>query len=389
MNKRLSVLIWAGAGIVILVALFALFVEDNKQLALMVVFSLVACVLFFCACVLIYVLGNLLEYLIDKATAWMERHLGIILKLVAVVLVLSCLDEFNSPRTFLLAVLMLGLIWWKWTIKKEQDKTTRKIALRILDNLHGTRQHALGNLQQAGPNAQQRIKKAIGEELGRRPVDEIALMVLDGGPKMQELMGELLPQMPIRIRWDIKRAIGAEGWRRGEAREIDRLFEENIGQNADIIVLWFFSGEFQHREYVIQKIRETSPEVQRRLEQAIGEKQETLLNNPQTRKPGNAFVYLIRQEDFANKQFFFKIGQTKNLARRLRELQTSNSHLLHLWAAMSFPNKADAKREEKRLHKVYQSWQKRGEWFQGRALEQLLLRADFAPYFNIPKGPLI
>ena len=136
-------------------------------------------------------------------------------------------------------------------------------------------------------------------------------MVLDGGAEMQKLMGELLPQMPTGIRWDIKRAIGAEGWRRGEAREIDRLFEENIGQNADIIVLWFFSGEFQHREYVIQKIRETSPEVQRRLEQAIGEKQETLLNNPQTRKPGNAFVYLIRQEDFANKQFFFKIGQTK------------------------------------------------------------------------------
>ena len=119
MNKRLSVLIWAGAGIAISVALFALFVKDDKQLALVIVFSLVACILFFCACVLIYVLGNLLEYLIDKAIAWMERHLGIILKLVAVVLVFSCLDEFNSPSTFLLAVLMLGLIWWKWTIKKE------------------------------------------------------------------------------------------------------------------------------------------------------------------------------------------------------------------------------------------------------------------------------
>lgn len=383
MNKWLSVLILAGAGIAIYIALFALFGKDATQIALVIIIGSGAGALF------VYVLGNLLEYLIEKATAWMERHLGIILKLVAVVLVLSCLDEFNSPRTFLLAVLMLGLIWWKWAIKKQQDKTTRKIALRILDNLDETRQHALGNLQQAGPNAQQRIKKAIREELGRRPADEIALMLLDGGAEMQALMGELLPQMPIGIRWDTKRAIGVEGWRRGEAREIDRLFEENIGQNADIIVLWFFSGEFQHREYVIQKIRETSAEIQHRLEQAIREKQETLLNNPQTHRPENAFVYLIRQEDFANKQFFFKIGRTKNPARRLRELQTSNPYLLHLWAVMPFSNAADAKRKEKHLHWVYRDSRGSGEWFQGRALEKLLRDEDFTPYFNIPKGPLI
>ena len=148
MSKRLSVLIWAGVGIAILVALFALFGKDAIQIAWVIIIGSGVGVLLVYVCVLfIYALGNLLEYLIDKATAWMERHLGIILKLVAVVLVLSYLDEFNSPRTFLLAVLMLGLIWWKWTIKKEQDKTTRKIALRILDNLDGTRQHALGNLQ--------------------------------------------------------------------------------------------------------------------------------------------------------------------------------------------------------------------------------------------------
>ena len=384
MNKWLSVLILAGAGIAIYIALFALFGKDATQIALVIIIGLGAGALF------VYVLVNLLEYLIEKATAWMERHLGIILKLVAVVLVLSCLDEFNSPRTFLLAVLMLGLIWWKWTIKKEQDKTIRKIALRILDNLDETRQHALDNLQQAGPNAQQRIKKAIREELGRRPADETALMLLDGGAEMQKLMGEILPQMPIGIRWDIKRAIGTEGWRRGEAREIDRLFEENIERNVDIIVLWFFSGEFQHREYVIQKIRETSPEVQRRIEQAIEEKQKTLLNNPQTRKPEKAFVYLIRQEDFANKQFFLKIGRARNPKKRLQQLQTSNPHLLHLWATMSFPNNADAKREEKYLHNLYQQYQERGEWFQGRVLNNLLLRNEnFTPYFNIPKGPLI
>ena len=112
MNKRLSVLIWAGAGIAIPVALFALFAKDDKQLALVIVFSLLAYVLF------LYVLN----YLVRQVAAWIERHLGIILALVAVVLVLSWrLDEINLLWTFLLAALMLGLIWWKWTIKKEQD----------------------------------------------------------------------------------------------------------------------------------------------------------------------------------------------------------------------------------------------------------------------------
>lgn len=116
MNKRLSVLIWAGAGIAIPIALFALFVKNDKQLALLIVFSFLAYVL------LLYALS----YLIRKVAAWIERHLGIILVLVAVALVLIwCLDEINLLWTFLLVALMLGLIWWKWTIKKEQDKATR------------------------------------------------------------------------------------------------------------------------------------------------------------------------------------------------------------------------------------------------------------------------
>ena len=303
----------------------------------------------------------------------------VILTLVAVALVLSWrLDEISLLGVFLLAALMLGLIWWKWTIEKKKDKATRTIALRILDNLDGTRQHALGNLQQAGPNAQQRIKKAIKEELRRRPTDEIALMVLDGGPEMQELMGKILPQMPIKIWRDIKRAIKEEGRRREawvkirrdinraieeercqreaweeeqerrqkeareeeqerrqreareeeearrrreaqerspEEREIDRLFEGDIEQNTNEIALRFFSGEFQDREYVIKKIRGINAQFQRRLAPAIRQTQNVLLNNPQALMPGNAFVYLIRQEYFAIEQFFFKGAYIPNLTR--------------------------------------------------------------------------
>ena len=155
-------------------------------------------------------------------------------------------------------------------------------------------------------------------------------------------------------------------------------------ENPDKIALWFFSGEFQHREYVIKKIRETNAEVQHRLEQAIRDKQETLLNDLQTRKLKNALVYLIRQEDFANKQFFFKIGYTTNPAMRLRQLQTGNPHLLHLWGAMSFPKPAAAKQKERYLHRVCQAWRGHGEWFQGHARKELLRVEGLTPYFNIP-----
>lgn len=383
MNKRLSVLIWAGAGIAIPVALFALFGKIDRELALDIISYLVACVLFL----------HVLSHLIRKVAAWIERHLGIILTFVAVGLVLSWhLDESNLLWTFLLVALMLGLIWWQWTLKKRWDKVARTIALRILDNLDGTWQQALSDIPELGPNAQQRIKKAIREELRRRPADEIALMFLDGSAEMQELMGESLSQMPIKMQRDIKRAIKEEKERRRreaqnrptEEWEIDHLFEENIEENADKIALRFFSGEFQHREYVIKKIRETNAEVQHRLEQAIREKQETLLNDPQTLMPGDAFVYLIRQEDFANKQSFFKIGKTTNPGDRLGKLQTGNPHLLHLWAAMSFSNYTAAGRKERSLHRVCQAWQVHGEWFQGHARKELLRVEGLTPYFNIP-----
>ena len=392
MNKRLSVLIWAGAGIAIPVALFALFVKDDILLTLFIIFCLVAYVLFLYVSVLFFYISVLflyvLGFLVKKVPAWMERPLGIISTLVD-----------NGVVTFLLAALMLGLIWQKWTIKKEQGEVARTIALRILDNLDGTRQQELSNLQQTGPNAQRRIKKAIREELRRRSADEIALMFLDGSAEMQALIDEMLPKMPIKIRWDIKRAIkkeerhrkearerplGEEEPRWREAREIDQLFEGNIEKNTSKIVRRFFSGEFQDREYVIKKIRETSPEVQHRFAEKIKRKQNALLKKPQTFMPGNAFVYLIRQVNFATEQFSFKIGSAGDPGGRLRALQTGNPYLLHLWAVMSFPDTAAAEEKEKELHENCQAWQETGEWFHGDALEELLRDERFTPYFDLP-----
>ena len=419
MNKRLFVLIWAGTWIAISVALFALFDKDNGQLAflfgmgdgqlawlfgmddgqlawLIIVSSLVALVPVVAYILFIYVLS----YLVRKVAAWMERHLGIILTLVAVVLVLSYSEESDSPMTFSLAALMLGLIWWMWTIKKEQNKVAQTTASQILANPGGAWQQMLSNLPKLGSNSQQRIKKAIRKELQWQPADEIALMFLDSGAEMQALIDEMLPKMPIKIRWDIKRAIkkeerhrkearerplGEEEPRWREAREIDQLFEGNIEKNTSKIVRRFFSGEFQDREYVIKKIRETSPEVQHRFAEKIKRKQNALLKKPQTFMPGNAFVYLIRQVNFATEQFSFKIGSAGDPGGRLRALQTGNPYLLHLWAVMSFPDTAAAEEKEKELHENCQAWQETGEWFHGDALKELLRDESFTPYFDLPQ----
>ena len=443
MNKWLSVLIRAGVWIAISVVLFALFVKEDRQLALLFVKAPRQPAWFFVRVtellallfdnddgqlVVLVVAGILFFYVLRYISAWIKRHLGIILTLVAVLLALSwSLDDDPYIGAFLLVALMLGLIWRKWTmkwdIKKEQGKVARTTALRILDNLDGTRQRELSNLPNAEPNAQQRIKKAIRKELRRRLADEIGLIVLYGGPEMKVLMNEVLLQMPIKIRRNVERANKEElDWReswerpearpqrearerpearhrrearkrpearyRREARRIDRLF---IEENTDGIVLRFFSGNFQDREYVIEKIRETNAEFQSRLEGAIREKQSTLLlNNPQILMPGNAFVYLIRQEDFANKQFSFKIGssQKRELGARLEQFQKANSQLLHLWAVMPFPTEADAGQKERELHGVCRAWQQHGEWFQGHVLNELLSRDEgFTSYFIPQERP--
>ena len=433
MNKRLSVLIWVSTWIVVSSALFALFDKvagqlarlfgvdtgqlallfgeatrqlaslfgvDDGQLALLIIISSLVALVPVVACILFI---HVLSYLVRKVAAWIEWHLGIILTLVAVVLVLSYLGESDSPMTFLLAALMLGLIWWKWTLKKKRDKAVRTTASKILDDPNGAWQQMLSNLPKLGPNAQQRIKKAIREELRQQSLDKTASMFLDGGSEMQELIDEMLSQMPIKIRWDIKKAIKEkrhqkearerppeeEEPRRRETEEIDLLFAGDMKRNANEIVRRFFSGEFQDREYVIGKIRETSAEFQRRVEEAIKRKQNALLKKPRTFMPGNAFVYLIRQVDFANEEFSFKIGSSKDPGKRLPDLQTGSSHLLHLWAVMSFPNTAAAEEKEGELQDVCRAWRKTGEWFHGDALEELLRDKHFTPYFDLPQGPLI
>jgi hypothetical protein len=74
------------------------------------------------------------------------------------------------------------------------------------------------------------------------------------------------------------------------------------------------------------------------------------------------YIYFIYAPELYQRGIHhIKIGQTKNLLKRLNQLQTGNSHLLKVYK--SFKSK-DYKKLETKLHQKYKSKKILNEWFQ-------------------------
>jgi len=73
------------------------------------------------------------------------------------------------------------------------------------------------------------------------------------------------------------------------------------------------------------------------------------------------WVYAVRQGNY------IKIGLSRNVANRLRELQTSSPEPLHLVGTF-----AGGRRLERLLHQRFADHRVRGEWFSLRILPELL-----------------
>ena len=58
-----------------------------------------------------------------------------------------------------------------------------------------------------------------------------------------------------------------------------------------------------------------------------------------------------------------KIGKTRALMQRLKDLQTSNSSRLFYVAVIEFSNEKAAYRKEKQLHECFKPYVVNGEWF--------------------------
>jgi hypothetical protein len=79
----------------------------------------------------------------------------------------------------------------------------------------------------------------------------------------------------------------------------------------------------------------------------------------------NKFIYILKSREY------YKIGITKDVAKRMRELQTGNP-IQHLFVCSSFFN--DAPKIEKLLHETFAEYQIQGEWFElpSSKLEELI-----------------
>lgn len=59
----------------------------------------------------------------------------------------------------------------------------------------------------------------------------------------------------------------------------------------------------------------------------------------------------------------YKIGITDNLPRRLRQIQTGNDKPLSLIGYIEYDTRTEARTEERRIHKLWQTKRLAGEWF--------------------------
>ncbi|MEL0099663.1 MAG: GIY-YIG nuclease family protein [Opitutae bacterium] len=71
------------------------------------------------------------------------------------------------------------------------------------------------------------------------------------------------------------------------------------------------------------------------------------------------YIYFISQMDTAKT----KVGITNNLPRRLRQIQTGNDKPLSLIGYIEYDTRTEARIEERRIHKLWQTKRLAGEWF--------------------------
>jgi hypothetical protein len=76
------------------------------------------------------------------------------------------------------------------------------------------------------------------------------------------------------------------------------------------------------------------------------------------------FIYLIR----CSENSYYKIGITKNIERRLKQIQTSSPDHIYLVEKYESPY---ASKIEKALHNFFKSYHRNNEWFELSLTEEV------------------
>lgn len=87
-----------------------------------------------------------------------------------------------------------------------------------------------------------------------------------------------------------------------------------------------------------------------------------ILNQPKKKRSKPQFLYIISCGDL------IKIGVTNNIEQRLVTLQTGNPHEMIL---EHFERKNEAYKIEAYLHRIFEPYKVRGEWFKGITIRDI------------------
>lgn len=85
------------------------------------------------------------------------------------------------------------------------------------------------------------------------------------------------------------------------------------------------------------------------------------------------YCYLIR----ANQHI--KIGYSRNVEKRIESMQTGNQYKLELIAKLVFETEFMARQQEKDMHRRYERFRFRGEWFYAEPVLDWLRQYGDAP----------
>jgi hypothetical protein len=86
----------------------------------------------------------------------------------------------------------------------------------------------------------------------------------------------------------------------------------------------------------------------------------------------NTYIYFITEDKFHRYAYHYcKIGISNNPEKRLENLQTSNARELSLELKLGPFSEQEAFNLEKKLHKIFDKYHIRGEWFKNHILTRM------------------
>ncbi len=169
-----------------------------------------------------------------------------------------------------------------------------------------------------------------------------------------------------------------EGKRCWKLTEYQNTFEEWINEYKDKIK--FYEKQIENVkemirgqiELAIKKPKVINPELEDKIEYRNRKTASVVMAK-------KVSVYLIQCDNLQ----LVKIGKASNVNKRLKTLQVGNPHSLYCIASLEFAFSNEALLFEQKLHKKYEEYNVRGEWFEISQRDLISLKNEFTKSLNV------